>query len=125
MLHPPLAAAQLSSGPFGIPALQRKASFGIGVSGGGLRAAFLALGWLRGMHMLGHLAKARYLGSASGGSFASSMISYTDPDKLTENFGKYTPPEYATVAGMQVGGQSVWKGPGLTCEGTFHHAIRV
>ena len=63
--------------------------------------------------MLGHLAKARYLGSASGGTFASSMISYTDPEKLTENFGKYTPPEYATVAGMQVGGQSLLKGSGL------------
>jgi hypothetical protein len=59
-------AMQLSDGPFGIPALQAKANFGIGVSGGGLRAAFLDLGWLRGMHMLGLLNKARYLGGASG-----------------------------------------------------------
>eukprot|EP00195_Chlamydomonas_chlamydogama_P014059 CAMPEP_0202914100 /NCGR_PEP_ID=MMETSP1392-20130828/62226_1 /ASSEMBLY_ACC=CAM_ASM_000868 /TAXON_ID=225041 /ORGANISM="Chlamydomonas chlamydogama, Strain SAG 11-48b" /LENGTH=84 /DNA_ID=CAMNT_0049605621 /DNA_START=154 /DNA_END=405 /DNA_ORIENTATION=+ len=41
---------ELSSGDYGIPALQAKPNFGVGVSGGGLRATALALGWLRGLH---------------------------------------------------------------------------
>ena len=36
---------ELSQGEYGIPALQQKANFGIGVSGGGLRALCLGLGW--------------------------------------------------------------------------------
>ncbi|GAX84700.1 hypothetical protein CEUSTIGMA_g12122.t1 [Chlamydomonas eustigma] len=87
---------ELSDGPFGIPALQKKANIGIGVSGGGLRAVFLGLGYLRGMHMLGLLNKARYLGGASGGSFVVALTSYTDPMKLSKNLGNYVPPHLLT-----------------------------
>lgn len=64
--QPGFVFPELSDGEFGIPNLQAKGSFGIGVSGGGLRATSLAIGWLRGMQRLGLLRKARYLGSASG-----------------------------------------------------------
>jgi hypothetical protein len=37
---------------FGIQAIQEKPSLGIAMSGGGLRAAPLAFGWLRAMHLV-------------------------------------------------------------------------
>ena len=42
--------AELSDTQFGIPALQGKANFGVCVSGGGMRAASLAYGWVRALH---------------------------------------------------------------------------
>jgi len=41
-----------SDGDFGIPALKAKPSFAIAVSGGGVRSAVNALGWVRAFHML-------------------------------------------------------------------------
>ena len=47
------------------------------VSGGGYRATTLALGWLRALHELGALDKARYISSNSGGSWINGAYSYT------------------------------------------------
>lgn len=47
------------------------------VSGGGYRATTLALGWVRALHQLGAMSKARYLSSNSGGSWFNGAYSYT------------------------------------------------
>jgi hypothetical protein len=120
--EPGFVFPELSDGPFGIPALQRKANIGIGVSGGGLRAVFLGLGYLRGMHMLGHLNKARYLGGASGGSFAVALTTYTDPKKLSKNLGEYVPPHHLTHKKMlaSVGGSGAFLYPLCHMDPTFY-----
>jgi len=100
-LNPGWQFPELGDGDYSIPALKAKPNFGIGVSGGGLRATSLALGWLRGMNMLGYLKKARYLGSASGGSLANIMVTYTAPELLSVRFGKYVPPNRASVKALQ------------------------
>jgi hypothetical protein len=46
-MHP-----EFSQGPFGIPALQSKLSLGLAQGGGGMRAASVAAGTLRALHMV-------------------------------------------------------------------------
>ena len=43
-------AAELSNTEFAMPSLKSKPNFGICVSGGGMRAAALAYGWIRALH---------------------------------------------------------------------------
>lgn len=54
------------SGPYGIDSLQKKQNFAIGISGGGLRAVTLGLGFVSGLWRSKLLQKARYIGGASG-----------------------------------------------------------
>lgn len=50
---------------FGLPALQAKPSVGIALGGGGIRAAALAHGWIRGLHLVRGL---RAAGREEGGA---------------------------------------------------------
>ena len=87
-----------------LPEMQAKADFGIALSGGGLRAACLSLGWLRALHQLGLLQKAKYMSSNSGGGWVHVPLSY-NPKKGphdTETFlGPYLPPEKCTVKAVE------------------------
>ena len=49
--------------------LNSKDDLGIALSGGGVRAVTLSLGWARSLHLMGILKKARYISSISGGSW--------------------------------------------------------
>ncbi|WIA35178.1 hypothetical protein OEZ86_003644 [Tetradesmus obliquus] len=60
-----------------MPLLQRKPNLGICVSGGGMRATTLALGWVRALWQMGVLQQARYIASNSGGSWFNGAMSYT------------------------------------------------
>ncbi|KAF6255568.1 hypothetical protein COO60DRAFT_1661215 [Scenedesmus sp. NREL 46B-D3] len=59
-----------------MPDIHQRPNIGIAVSGGGLRAATLALGYVRALHLLGLTHQARYLASNSGGSWFSAPFSY-------------------------------------------------
>mmetsp|Transcript_14186 Transcript_14186/g.19411 ORF Transcript_14186/g.19411 Transcript_14186/m.19411 type:complete len:605 (+) Transcript_14186:2-1816(+) len=78
--------------------VMNKDDIGISLSGGGLRSACLSLGWLRALHKLGILAKAKYISSISGGSWTHVPMTY-HPSKqpLDEFLGPYVPPERCTV----------------------------
>jgi hypothetical protein len=56
------------------PQIAAKADFGIAVSGGGLRAAALGLGWLRGLNSDGLVTHARYISVNSGGSWITEPL---------------------------------------------------
>lgn len=47
------------------------------LSGGGYRATTLALGWVRALHSIGAMRRARYLASNSGGSWLNGAYSFT------------------------------------------------
>ena len=51
--------------------LKSRKNLGISMSGGGMRAATCALGWLRALNNLGVLNKARYISCNSGGSWVN------------------------------------------------------
>jgi len=79
-----------------MPDLIKKPDFGIAISGGGYRATTLGYGWLRALHELGYLKKARYLSSNSGGSWLNGAYSYTQVP-LSQFFQEYIPPESLTL----------------------------
>jgi hypothetical protein len=58
------------------PQIIQKPDFGIAISGGGLRAAALGLGWLRALNEAGDglLTKARYISVNSGGSWVTEPL---------------------------------------------------
>ena len=76
--------------------LQDKEDVGIAVSGGGVRAAVLAIGWLQVFHELGYLSKVKYVSSISGGSWTSAPMSNYDGDMDTF-LGKIIPPEECSI----------------------------
>ncbi|GBF94754.1 hypothetical protein Rsub_07637 [Raphidocelis subcapitata] len=82
---------ELSSSAWGMPELQRRPSFGIALSGGGYRATTLALGWVRALHSIGAMERARYLASNSGGSWLNGAYSFTQVPSETF-LGPYLPP---------------------------------
>lgn len=88
---------ELSDGPYGVPELQRRPDFAVALSGGGYRATTLALGWLRALHALGAMEKARYLSSNSGGSWINGAYSYSQVPP-SQFFGRYLPPESLTLS---------------------------
>ena len=59
------------------PDVSKKADIGIALSGGGLRAACLSLGFLRAFHPLGLLRRAKYISSISGGSWTHGPMTYS------------------------------------------------
>jgi hypothetical protein len=56
------------------PQITMKPDFGIAMSGGGLRAAALGLGWLRALNKHGLITKARYISVNSGGSWITEPL---------------------------------------------------
>ena len=76
--------------------LQDKEDVGIAVSGGGVRAAVLAIGWLQVFHELGYLSKVKYVSSISGGSWTSAPMSNYEGN-LDTFLGKIIPPEECSV----------------------------
>ncbi|KAG2499382.1 hypothetical protein HYH03_002957 [Edaphochlamys debaryana] len=78
-------------GPWGIPALQARPNIGLALSGGGYRAATLALGWVRALHVLGVLPHLRYIASNSGGSWFNGALSYGGYP-VGAFLGPYAPP---------------------------------
>lgn len=73
--------------------LGSRAETGVAISGGGMRAMTLGLGWTRALHDLEILRDVGYISSNSGGSWFSSIFSYAPsmytPDQL---LGAYIPP---------------------------------
>jgi hypothetical protein len=65
-----------------LPILADKPSFGVAMSGGGLRAAILMLGYGRVLWREGLLQKARYVGSSSGSSWFLAAFSYANGTRL-------------------------------------------
>jgi hypothetical protein len=61
-----------------LPRLLKKPNFGVCMSGGGLRAAILMLGYGRVLWSQGLLQKARYAGSSSGSSWFLAAFSYAN-----------------------------------------------
>ncbi|KAG2442832.1 hypothetical protein HXX76_002911 [Chlamydomonas incerta] len=79
------------SGDWGIPDLQARPNLGVALSGGGYRAATLAVGWVRALHALGLMPHARYVASNSGGSWFNGVMSYSG-FPLAPFLGPYLPP---------------------------------
>ncbi|KAF8060477.1 OHP1 [Scenedesmus sp. PABB004] len=88
---------ELSDTEFGMPALLRRPNLGIALSGGGMRATTLALGWVRALWQMGVLQRARYLASNSGGSWFNGAFSFTQAP-LRQFLGPYVPPQNLTLA---------------------------
>jgi hypothetical protein len=75
-------------------------NFGIALSGGGFRAASLAIGTLRGLYLLDILSQSRYISSNSGSSWVNGPLSYYQGD--IEGFlGEYLPPEECTISNLR------------------------
>jgi hypothetical protein len=68
--------------------LKNKPSFGIALSGGGMRAASNALGWLQAFHDKGALAKARYVTVNSGASWVTLIAIFAASAKI-QSAGKH------------------------------------
>ena len=79
--------------------LKDKADVGISLSGGGVRAAVVAVGWLQVLHELKVLHKVKYVSSISGGSWTSAPMSNCDSDMDTF-LGKVISPEQCTVKAL-------------------------
>mmetsp|Transcript_69140 Transcript_69140/g.200206 ORF Transcript_69140/g.200206 Transcript_69140/m.200206 type:complete len:732 (+) Transcript_69140:96-2291(+) len=80
----------------GIKAVKMKPDFAVCLSGGGLRAASCAVGWIQALHDLEILPKVRYLCSNSGGSWFNACFSYQEHVPLDVFLGPYIPPEELT-----------------------------
>lgn len=78
----------------------KKHNLGIALSGGGFRAASLAIGTLRGLHILGVLSESRYLSSNSGSSWVNGPFSYSQVD-LSQFLGPYLPPDQCTLTNLR------------------------
>jgi len=76
--------------------LKDKEDVGIAVSGGGVRAAVLAIGWLQVLHELDYLGRVKYVSSISGGSWTSAPMSNYEGD-IDTFLGKIIPPEECTI----------------------------
>ena len=73
---------------------------GVAFSGGGSRAYAAAMGQMRALHELGLLSRTDYISSVSGGSWASTVLTYTDTP-LAELLGPGVPPKDITLAALR------------------------
>jgi len=80
----------------GFKPLKVKENFGICLSGGGMRATTLALGWVRILHKQRILQQARYMSSNSGGSFFNATFSYQQKYTPDIFLGEYIEPKSLT-----------------------------
>jgi hypothetical protein len=76
---------ELRPGNLGSTELLSKCNVGVAISGGGLRAASLGIGWLRGLYELGLLQDIRYLSTVSGGSWAATLLFLLPVDSKDPN----------------------------------------
>lgn len=92
--------------------LDERHNIGICMSGGGERAATTALGWLRGLHHMEVLTKARYFAANSGGTWTTlPLFSKQILDKKNKNMnmnydhqlGPYLEPKSITMAPSELG----------------------
>jgi hypothetical protein len=79
--------------------LKDKADVGVSLSGGGVRAAVVAVGWLQVLHELKVLHKVKYVSSISGGSWTSAPMSNCESD-MDAFLGKIVPPEECSIQKM-------------------------
>lgn len=75
-----------------------KENLGIALSGGCLAAACLSIGWLRALHQMGILKKAKYLSSVGASAWVHVAMTY-DPAKedLSNFLGPYLPPNKCSI----------------------------
>ncbi|KAF8071043.1 hypothetical protein HT031_001125 [Scenedesmus sp. PABB004] len=83
-----------------MPGLLAKPNLGIALSGGGMRAASLGLGWLRGLAALNATRAARYLASNSGGSWLNAAWSFQDAIAPDVFLGPFVPPTGLSLAAL-------------------------
>jgi len=92
--------------------LKSRKNLGIAMSGGGMRAATCALGWLRALNTLGVLNKARYISCNSGGSWVNLPLSTKDilekkeeriDISFEEYLGKYVEPSEIELNPKELG----------------------
>ena len=92
--------------------LRSRKSLGVSMSGGGMRAATCALGWLRALNSAGILNKARYISCNSGGSWVNLPLSAKDiltkKDSqvdldFTKYLGDYVAPENVSLGKKELG----------------------
>ncbi|GLC46205.1 hypothetical protein PLESTB_001535000 [Pleodorina starrii] len=101
-----LCFPEIDDPEFAIPVLEsNKLPLAICISGGGFRAATLGLGWLRALHILGVLRKAKYLCTCSGSSWLSSALSFQRLVPLDDFLGPHLSPEQCTPEALNDVGQ--------------------
>jgi hypothetical protein len=88
-----------STGNHSIPALQQRPNVGIAISGGGLRAATLGLGYLRALHQLN--ITARYLSGNSGSVWLTMPYSFQQKVPIETFLGTTLQPEQLTLKQLQ------------------------
>lgn len=85
-----------------ITELSEKVDVGVGLSGGGMRAATLCLGWLRGLHELQLLEKIKYASSTSGSTWTHGPLTYLmNREEVNTYLGPYIPPNECTRATLK------------------------
>jgi hypothetical protein len=82
--------------PLEYPDISDKVDVGIAFSGGGVRAALQAHGYIRALHQLGLLNKMKYMSCSSGGSWAGTVFNYSDVP-LNDLLGPYIHPSACTL----------------------------
>jgi hypothetical protein len=100
-----------STGNHTIPALLQLPNIGISISGGGLRAATLGLGYLRALHQLN--ITARYLSANSGSVWLTMPYSFQQKVPMETFLGTTLQPEQLTL-------QQLYKQPP---EGSFEAVV--
>eukprot|EP00878_Enallax_costatus_P001973 GHUV01002137.1.p1 GENE.GHUV01002137.1~~GHUV01002137.1.p1 ORF type:complete len:169 (+),score=19.58 GHUV01002137.1:1223-1729(+) len=86
---------------FGIDALMERPSLGIAISGGGWRAAALAYGWLRALHLMNITHKAQYISANSGATWVTTPYAYTKTP-LNRFFSPYFEPHNLTTSRLSM-----------------------
>ncbi|KAG2482946.1 hypothetical protein HYH03_018171 [Edaphochlamys debaryana] len=95
---------ELSDPDFALPALGARADLAVCLSGGGFRATSLGLGWLRALHQLGVLGRAKYLCACSGSSWLSAPLVFQTQVDTGTFLGPCLPPEACSLEALkQVG----------------------
>lgn len=92
---PGFTPPELSSGPFGVPALLQRPNVGFAAAAGAMVGAASAYGSLRGLHELGLLSSTRYLSASSGGAWLVAPYAYGDTPPA-RFFSPYVPPAQLT-----------------------------
>lgn len=88
---------ELRNSEDGVPALLQKSDLAICLSGGGLRAAVASYGYVRGLHMLGILKRARYMNGNSGSAWFSGPFCYQNTVSTEDFLGEYIEPQDLTL----------------------------
>ena len=83
-----------------IQEVSAKLDVGICLSGGGMRAACLAYGWLRGLQQQGVIEKARYLSSNSGGTWTHTPMAFSSQEDFDKFFTDFKQPQDCTLESM-------------------------